>query len=39
MRVKGAIVERPQFMLMRVAIGIHMGDVRAAIEVLSNKSQ
>merc|ERR1719247_2864397 len=28
----GRIVERPQHMLMRVAVGIHVGDVAAAIE-------
>jgi len=32
LRVHGSIVERPQHMLMRVACGIHSGDVRAAIE-------
>jgi ribonucleoside-diphosphate reductase alpha chain len=31
--VNGKIVERPQFMIMRVAIGIHKEDVEAAIEV------
>merc|ERR1719476_390996 len=32
LRVHGKIVERPQHMIMRVACGIHMGDVDAAIE-------
>merc|ERR1712216_819645 len=32
LRVHGKIVERPQHMLMRVACGIHQGDVAAAIE-------
>ncbi|KAL6080409.1 Ribonucleoside-diphosphate reductase [Balamuthia mandrillaris] len=31
-KVEGKIVERPQHMIMRVAIGIHMGDIAAAIE-------
>ena len=32
LRVNGAIAERPQHMLMRVAIGIHKEDIDAAIE-------
>uniref|UniRef100_A0A7S2QKK7 Ribonucleoside-diphosphate reductase n=1 Tax=Zooxanthella nutricula TaxID=1333877 RepID=A0A7S2QKK7_9DINO len=32
LRVHGKIVERPQHMLMRVACGIHAGDLAAAIE-------
>eukprot|EP00928_Gymnodinium_smaydae_P036869 TRINITY_DN256_c1_g4_i4.p1 TRINITY_DN256_c1_g4~~TRINITY_DN256_c1_g4_i4.p1 ORF type:complete len:789 (-),score=184.16 TRINITY_DN256_c1_g4_i4:25-2391(-) len=32
LRVHGKIVERPQHMLMRVACGIHSGDVVAAIQ-------
>ncbi|WP_221395109.1 ribonucleoside-diphosphate reductase subunit alpha [Dyadobacter sp. NIV53] len=32
LKVDGKIVERPQHMLMRVAIGIHQEDVQAAIE-------
>jgi len=32
LRVHGNIVERPQHMIMRVACGIHSGDVAAAIE-------
>jgi ribonucleoside-diphosphate reductase alpha chain len=32
LKVEGKIVERPQHMLMRVAVGIHQEDVQAAIE-------
>lgn len=32
LKLNGKIVERPQHMLMRVAIGIHQEDVKAAIE-------
>ncbi|WAC10421.1 ribonucleoside-diphosphate reductase subunit alpha [Dyadobacter pollutisoli] len=32
LKVDGKIVERPQHMLMRVAVGIHQDDVQAAIE-------
>lgn len=32
LRMDGKVVERPQHMLMRVAIGIHMNDIEAAIE-------
>jgi ribonucleoside-diphosphate reductase alpha chain len=32
LKVDGKIVERPQHMLMRVAIGIHQEDINAAIE-------
>lgn len=32
MKINGKIVERPQHMLMRVAIGIHGSDIDAAIE-------
>mmetsp|Transcript_74742 Transcript_74742/g.139543 ORF Transcript_74742/g.139543 Transcript_74742/m.139543 type:complete len:812 (+) Transcript_74742:96-2531(+) len=32
LKLDGRIVERPQHMLMRVACGIHAGDVKAAIE-------
>ncbi|MEL6536552.1 MAG: ribonucleoside-diphosphate reductase subunit alpha, partial [Bacteroidota bacterium] len=32
MKLDGKIVERPQHMLMRVSIGIHMDDVEAAID-------
>lgn len=33
LRSGGKIVERPQFMFMRVSLGIHMDDIDAAIEV------
>ncbi|WP_040496628.1 ribonucleoside-diphosphate reductase subunit alpha [Fulvivirga imtechensis] len=39
MRVEGKIVERPQHMLMRVAIGIHMDDIDAAIETYNLLSE
>merc|ERR1712187_213861 len=32
LRVHGKIVERPQDMIMRVACGVHSGDVAAAVE-------
>lgn len=32
LKLNGKIVERPQHMLMRVAIGIHLNDLEAAIE-------
>jgi ribonucleoside-diphosphate reductase alpha chain len=32
LRINGKIVERPQHMLMRVAVGIHLKDMDAAIE-------
>ena len=32
LKVNKKIVERPQYMLMRVAIGIHKNDIPAAIE-------
>jgi len=32
LRINNRIVERPQHMLMRVACGIHAGDLRAALE-------
>jgi len=32
LRINGQIVERPQHMLMRVAVGIHLNDMEAAIE-------
>ena len=34
-----AIIERPQIMLMRVAIGIHTGDLSAALETYSAMSK
>ena len=33
MKIDGKIAERPQHMLMRVAVGIHQEDIKAAIEV------
>ncbi len=32
LKIDGQIVERPQHMLMRVAVGIHMNDLEAAVE-------
>lgn len=32
LRINGNIVERPQHMLMRVSVGIHLDDIQAAIE-------
>ena len=32
LKINGQIVERPQHMLMRVAVGIHLDDIDAAIE-------
>ncbi|CDF37905.1 ribonucleoside-diphosphate reductase alpha chain [Chondrus crispus] len=40
LRINGKIVERPQHMLMRVAVGIHLGDMEAILgtyDALSNK--
>lgn len=40
LRVNGVIVERPQQMLMRVAVGIHLGDMKSILETyegMSNK--
>ncbi len=39
MKLDGKIVERPQHMLMRVAIGIHMDDIEAAIETYNLLSE
>ncbi len=39
MRRDGAVVERPQHMLMRVAVGIHQDDVDAAIETYQLMSE
>jgi len=38
LRVHGKVEERPQHMLMRVAIGIHMNDIEAAIETYNMMS-
>ncbi|WZZ22900.1 hypothetical protein YC2023_124287 [Brassica napus] len=32
LKVQGKVVERPQHMLMRVAVGIHLGDIDSAIK-------
>jgi ribonucleoside-diphosphate reductase subunit M1 len=32
LRIHGKVVERPQHMLMRVALGIHMQDIEAAVQ-------
>lgn len=39
MKVDGKTVERPQHMLMRVAVGIHGDDIRAAIETYNLLSE
>ncbi|WP_448520680.1 ribonucleoside-diphosphate reductase subunit alpha [Rhodoflexus sp.] len=39
LRMDGKVVERPQHMLMRVAIGIHMNDIEAAIETYNLMSE
>jgi len=39
LRVDGQIVERPQHMLMRVACGIHIGDVEAAVQTYDMMSR
>ena len=39
LRANGAIVERPQHLLMRVAIGIHREDIDAAIETYNLMSE
>lgn len=39
LKINGKVVERPQHMLMRVAIGIHRNDIEAAIEVYNLMSQ
>ncbi|KAI6211589.1 Ribonucleoside-diphosphate reductase [Aphelenchoides besseyi] len=39
MKVKDQIVERPQYMFMRVAIGIHKEDIDAAIETYNIMSK
>jgi len=31
-KINGKIIERPQHMLMRVSLGIHMEDIDSAIE-------
>ncbi|KAF5304535.1 hypothetical protein FQA39_LY09586 [Lamprigera yunnana] len=39
LRINGKIVERPQHMLMRTAIGIHQHDIDAAIETYNYMSE
>jgi ribonucleotide reductase alpha subunit len=39
LKINGQIVERPQHMLMRVAIGMHQEDIAAAIETYNLMSQ
>lgn len=39
MQIDGVVVERPQHMLMRVAIGIHGSDIDAAIETYNLMSE
>jgi len=39
MKIDGKIVERPQHMLMRVAVGIHQDDMKAAIETYNLLSE
>lgn len=39
LKMKGKVVERPQHMLMRVAIGIHKEDIRSAIETYNFMSE
>jgi len=39
LRMRGAVAERPQHMLMRVAIGIHKEDLEAAISTYTLMSQ
>lgn len=39
LKIDGRVAERPQHMLMRVAIGIHKGDIAAAIETYNLMSK
>ena len=39
MRINGKIAERPQHMLMRVAVGIHRDDINASIETYNLMSE
>jgi ribonucleoside-diphosphate reductase alpha chain len=39
MKIEGKIVERPQHMLMRVAVGIHGEDMKSAVETYSLLSE
>src|SRR3981081_1198101 len=39
LKVDGKVVERPQHMIMRVAVGLHCGDLQATIETYNLMSQ
>lgn len=39
MRMNGKVVERPQHLFMRVAVGIHMNDIDAAVETYNLMSE
>ncbi len=39
LKINGKIVERSQYMLMRVAVGIHENDIEAAIETYNLMSE
>ena len=39
LKIKGEIAERPQHMLMRVAVGIHKDDMKSAIETYNMMSE
>ncbi|MDN5203497.1 ribonucleoside-diphosphate reductase subunit alpha [Fulvivirgaceae bacterium BMA10] len=39
MKIDGKIVERPQHMLMRVAVGIHMDDIESVVETYNLLSE
>jgi ribonucleoside-diphosphate reductase subunit M1 len=39
LKISGKIVERPQHMLMRVAVGIHENDIEAVIETYNLMSE
>ncbi|MBK8581966.1 MAG: ribonucleoside-diphosphate reductase subunit alpha [Flavobacteriales bacterium] len=39
LKLNGQVTERPQHMLMRVAVGIHKGDLEAAIDTYNSMSE
>ena len=39
LKVKGVVIERPQYMYMRVALGIHGSDIKDAIETYNLMSE
>jgi ribonucleoside-diphosphate reductase alpha chain len=39
LKIQGQIVERPQHMLMRVSVGIHKGDIAAAVKTYNAMSE